>query len=150
VVLTAYRIIIFGSSNVITSTFHTVEVKCFPPGQPVPLLSITSNQTTVEEVAITYTCIFEGNYSPITYGDVYWVLKIQNGSSIAIFDYSNFSDYYINTYRNCPQDNYACCQFVTELWMHTTLPLNNAIISCVAIYDSVSSYNTSNLGELSI
>ena len=112
----------------------------------MPLLSITSNQTTVEEVAITYRCIFKGNYSPITYGDVYWVVGIQNGSSITILDNSNFTDYHVNTCRNCPHDNFACCQFVTELWILTTLPLNNAMISCVAIYDSVPSYNTSDLG----
>ena len=137
-------------STIMTLLTTHVDVECFPSGHRVPLLSSSNNQTTVEEEVITFRCIYQGNYSPSSYGSVYWIVTLQNGSEITILDYSNFSDYRIDTRRSCPYDNYACCRFTTELRIHTILPLNNAMITCITIHDSVSSFNTSNLSKLSI
>ena len=117
----------------------------------MPLISSSNNQTTVEGEVIEYKCVFQGNYSPSNYGSVYWIIALQNGTKINIFDYSDFSDYLIYTNRSCPHGDYACCRFTTKLRIvHTTLPLNNAMITCVVIYDSVPNFNTSSLGKLFI
>ena len=97
---------------------------------------------------ITFSCVFQGNYSPSGYGSVYWIVALQNGSKITVLDYSNFTDYCVDIQRSCPHEDYSCCRSTTKLKIHTTLPLNNAMITCVVIYDSESSYNTSSLSEL--
>jgi len=126
---------------------HT-DVQCFPPGDPIPLSSSSNNQTTVEGEAITFQCVFGGNYHKDYY--VYWQVILQNGSDIIVDDDSNFPDYHCHTQQKC--SNYSCCQFITQLYINkTNMPLNNAMITCNAVINSIiSSSNTSYLSELSI
>ena len=116
----------------------------------MPILSNSSNQTTVEGENITFRCIFKGNYSPRTYDSVIWIITFQNGNNITVQDDSNFSDYHIEIKRSCPSTNYACCRFTTKLKIHTSLPLNNTMITCTTLYDSIPSSTTSQLSELQI
>ena len=116
----------------------------------MPILSSSSNQTTVEGENITFSCLFKGNYSPLTYDAVIWIITFQNGNNITVQDDSNFSDYRIETKQSCLSANKACCQFTTRLRIHTSLPLNNVMITCITIYDYMSSSATSNLSELQI
>lgn len=127
-----------------------IDVECFLPGDKVPLLHSSSNQTTVEGLMITFQCTYKGNYSPDDY-TVFWMVAFQNGSHILVQDDSNFSDYHIRTQQNCPDSNYSCCRFITELSIHTSIPLNNAKITCSAILNSnVSTSNGSYLSELCV
>ena len=114
----------------------------------MPILNSSNDQTTVEGEDITFICLFEGNYSPLKYDAVFWIVKFQNGSNITIQDDSNFSDYHIKTTRTCPYTDYACCRFTTSLSIHASLPLNNAMLTCIALYDDTPSSNTSKLSEL--
>ena len=123
------------------------DVQCFPSGDPVPILNSSNNQATVEGENITFFCLFKGNYSSLKYDAVFWIVTFQNGSNITIQDDSNCSDYHIETEQNCPPTDYACC-FTTTLSIHTTLPLNNTMITCAALYDSILSSTTSNLSKL--
>ena len=126
-----------------------LDVECFPPGNSVPILSSSNNQTTIEGEMITFICTFQGNYSPSDY-DVYWVIAFQNGSFLQIRNDSNFSDYHISTKQNCPDTNYSCCRFTTELFIHTVLPLNNTAVTCTAMFDFIPSSSISYLSEFSI
>ena len=128
-----------------------IEVQCFPPGNAVPIINSSSNQTTIEGEKITFICTFQGNYSPSDY-DVHWMITFQNGSIVRIQNNSDFSDYHINTKQNCPDTNYSCCRFITELFIHTSLPLNNTMITCtcIAMFDSIPSSSISYLSEFHI
>ena len=124
---------------------------CYPVGEKVPLLSSNNNQTTVEEELIIYSCSFKGNYVRLNY-DAYWIIIFQNGSAIVVNDENSHPGYLVNTKKNCPFTNTSCCHFTTELSIHAILPLNDAMITCNAIF--VDSYfptsSTSYLSELSI
>ena len=115
----------------------------------MPLLSGSNNQTTVEEELITFSCSFKGNYIPLNYA-VSWIIKLQNDTTIKVKDDSNDPDYNVNTMKNCPFTNSSCCRFTTELSIHATQPLNNAMITCNAKF--VGSFkptsSTSYLSEL--
>ena len=117
----------------------------------MPLLSSSNNQTTVEEELITFSCSFKGNYVRLNYA-VYWIIKFQNDSTIVVNDEKDDPGYHVNTKNNCPFTNSSCCHFTTELSIHAILPLNDAMITCNAIF--VDSYlptsSTSYLSELCI
>jgi len=128
---------------------HT-DVQCFPPKDPIPLLNSNNNQTTVEGEAIAFQCEFGGNYHKDY--NVYWQVTFQNGSNITVDDDSNFFYFHIHTQQKCPSTNYSCCHFITQLYINTTtMPLNNAMITCnAAISSTTSSSNACYLSELSI
>ena len=118
----------------------------------MPLLNGSNDKTTVEGEMITFSCSFKGNYNPMNYG-VYWIIKNQNyGNATTVRTDHNVSDYYVNTKKNCPFTNSSCCRFTTELSIHTFLSLNDAMITCNAIFvDSIlPTSNTSTLSELSM
>ena len=117
----------------------------------MPLLNGINNETTVEGEVITLSCSFKGNYTPMNYA-AYWIIKLQNGNTIVVNGDHNTSDYYDNTKKNCPFTNSSCCRFTTELSIYATLPSNNAMITCNAIFNDydLPTSNTSYLSELSI
>ena len=118
-------------------------MQCFPPGDPVPVLSSSSNQTTVEREVVEFSCTFKGNYSLVNDNGVYWTITFQNGSSIVVRN--DTSDYHFNIQQN------SLCRFTTKLYVNTTMLLDNAMITCSAIVDNIlSSSNGSYLSELSI
>ena len=124
------------------------DAKCFDSGEPVPIIDGLSNQTTVEQEMIVFGCVFKANYSPNPKKyNVFWMITFQNGSDITVRDDSNFSDYRIDSRRNCSYDNYSCCRSITELYIHTARYLNNSMINCTATYNSIKSTNGSYLGE---
>lgn len=130
--------------------FVIIDARCYPARDPVPLLSGSNNQTTVEEEFITFSCSFKGNYKPLYYVyTTFWIIKLQNDTPIVVDDDSNNPDYHVSTKKNCPFTNSSCCRFTTELTINATLPLNNAMISCSAfyVYYLKPTYNTSYLSE---
>ena len=117
-------------------------MQCFPPGDPVPVLSSSSNQTTVEREVVEFSCTFKGNYSLVNY-NVYWMIDFQNGSSFII--HSNISGYHFDVQQN------SLCRFTTKLYVNTTMSLDAAMVTCTATMDNiVSSSNVSYLSELSM
>ena len=120
-------------------------MQCFPPGGPIPVLSSSGNQTTVEREVVEFSCTFKGNYSLVGYNGVYWTITFQNGSS-SIIVHNNISDYHFYTKQN------SLCRFTTKLYINTSMLLDNAIVSCIAIMDNIlsSSNATSYLSELLI
>lgn len=123
---------------------------CFSAGDAVPLLSSSNNQTTVEEELTKFSCSFNGSYTPINYS-VYWIIKFQNGSTIEVKN-DSIPGYHVNTKVNCPLTDSSCCNFTTELIIHAILLLNNAMITCNAIFvDSlIPTSSSSYLSELSV
>ena len=123
---------------------------------PVPILSITSNQTTIRggEV-ITFECLFGGNYLRDTEAlyYIYWtivsppqeVIHVDNGSNTAI-------GYLVTKPSQHCQDtnNYTCCRFVSDLHINTSeisVPDKTAI-NCNAIFLEINSgSNTSGLSK---
>lgn len=95
---------------------------------------------------IVFKCTFQGDYSSTNLDAVNWEVTFQNGTDIIIE--RNSSDYHI-IINDCPYTNSPCCQFTIELYVNTSLELNNAMMNCTAIYDSVKSTNASNLSKLS-
>ena len=126
-------------------------VQCLSPGEQVPILFSSGNQTTVEGENITFNCTFKGNYSESNYDIVYWKAILQNGSTITIQDNSNFVDHHIETKQSCPPTKHPCCCFTTKLRIHASLPLNNAVIICTAqLYSDAKNSSISNLSKLQI
>ena len=126
------------------------DVQCYPDGavKPVPLLSSSKNQTTVEGEMVTFKCSFGDNYSPVDYS-IFWRLTLENGSHILVQDGLNYTDYHVNTYQDCPSTNYSCCRFTTELSINgTSLSMNNSVINCNAMINQVTSSGISHLSEL--
>ena len=123
---------------------------------PVPILSITPNQTTIRggEV-ITFECLFGGNYLRDTEAsyDIYWtivsppqeIIHVDNGSNTAI-------GYLVTKPSQHCQDtnNHTCCQFVSDLHINTfeiSVPDKTAI-TCNAIFLEINSgSNTSGLSK---
>lgn len=132
-------------------TKFVIDIECFPPGDPGPLLYISSNQSTVEGEDITFNCTFKGNCSPFLY-TVYWEIAFQNGSNVRIQDDSNISNFHIDTKQRCPPTTCTYCCFTTTLKIHASMPLNSAMITCATLYGSRMKYtsNASNLSELQI
>ena len=119
-------------------------MQCFPPGDPVSVLSSSSNQTTVEREVVEFSCTFKGNYSLVNYDGVYWMVIFQNGSSIILRN--NISNYHFDIQRN------SLCHFTTKLYINTSMPLDNAMVTCSAIMDNMlrSTNVTFYLSKLSI
>ena len=110
----------------------------------MPVLSSSSNQTTVEREIVEFSCTFKGNYSLVSYDGVYWRITFQNGSSIIV--HNNISDYHFFTQQ------ISLCHFTTKLYINTSLSLGNAMVSCIAMIDNIliSSNATSYLSKLLI
>ena len=121
-----------------------IDVQCFAAGDPLSVLSSSSNQTTVEREVVRFSCTFKGNYSLVNYDGVYWMITFQNGSSIIV--YNNISDYHFDIQQN------SLCRFTTKLYMNTSMSLDKAMVTCTAIMDSMlgSSNATSYLSKLFI
>ena len=120
-------------------------MQCFPPGDPVPVLSSSSNQTTVEREVVEFSCTFKGNYSLVNYDGVYWMIIFQNGSNIIIL-HNNISNYHFEIQQN------SLCHFTTKLYINTSMSLDNAMVTCSAIMDNMlrSTNVTFYLSKLSI
>lgn len=120
--------------------FHLrTDKRCFPHGERVPLLSSSSNQTTVEREVVEFSCTFKDNYSPTKYGVVYWTVMLQNGSSNTVFVQDD----------DIHQDSF--CHFTINLYRNATMSLNDAMITCTASADNMpSSSNASYLSEFHI
>ena len=117
-------------------------MQCFPPGDPLPVLSSSSNQTTVEREVVEFSCTFKGNDSLVNYNGVYWTITFQNGSSIIVRN--DTSDYHFNIQPN------SLCRFTAKLYVNTTMLLDNAMVTCTATVDNIpSSSNASYLSESS-
>ena len=112
---------------------YITDGECFPSGHAVPLLSGSSNQSTVEEEVITFSCTFKGNYKTLDY-HVYYIVTLQNGTSITVNDDSDYPDYHVSTKKNCPFTNSSCCRFITKLEIHAAISSNNAMITCNAMF----------------
>ena len=115
--------------------------------KPVPLLSSSKTQTTIEGEKVTFQCSFGDNYSPVDYS-IFWRLTVENDSHILVEDGLNYTNYHIDTYQHCPSTNYSCCHFTTELSINASLSLDNAVINCNAMINEVTSSGTSHLSEL--
>ena len=129
---------------------HTIwyaDIDCYPDDEHVPVLSGSENHTTVEGEMVLFKCSFGDNYSPIDY-DVYWELTLEDGNHITVMDYINYTDFQMKTYQDCPPSNYSCCRFTSQLSIHTNLSMNNAIVTCSAIINELTSYSSSALSEL--
>ena len=125
--------------------------ECYPSGHALPLLSGSNNQSTVEGEVITFSCTFKGNYKPLNY-PVYYIVTLQNGTSITVNDHSNYPDYHVSAMKNCPFTNSSCCRFVTKLEIRAAISSNNAMITCNAMFvDSfIPTSSVSYLSELTI
>ena len=110
----------------------------------MPVLSSSNNQTTVEREVVEFGCTFIGNSSLVSYDGVYWTITFQNGSSIIV--HNNIYDYRFYIQQN------SLCHFTTKLYVNTSMSLDNAMVSCIAIMDNIlsSSNATSYLSELLI
>ena len=119
-------------------------MQCFPPGDPVSVLSSSSNQTTVEREVVEFSCTFKGNYSLVNYDGVYWIVIFQNGSNIIL--HNNISNYHFEIQQN------SLCHFTTKLYINTSMSLDNAMVTCSAIMGNVlrSTNVTFYLSKLSI
>lgn len=119
-------------------------MQCFPPGDPVSVLSSSSNQTTVEREVVEFSCTFKGNYSLVNYDGVYWMVIFQNGSNIILCN--NISNYHFDIQQN------SLCHFTTKLYINTSMSLDNAMVTCSAIIDNMlrSTNVTFYLSKLSI
>ena len=119
---------------------HT-DVHCFPPGDPVSVLSSSSNQTTVEREVVEFSCTFKGNYSLVNYDGVYWMVIFQNGSNIIL--HNNISNYHFEIQQN------SLCHFTTKLYINTSMSLDNAMVTCTVMMNNIlnSSNATSYLSE---
>ena len=126
--------------------------RCNFIGQGIPLVTSSSNQTTIEGEVITFMCLFKRDYIPLKYY-VQWTMKFQNGSTIELKEHSNNADYPIITKNYCPYSPSSCCHFSTELRItHPAIPLNNVMLKCTAVVNGthLSTSSTSYLSEFSI
>ena len=125
--------------------FWYTDINCYSDNDPVPILSGSENHTTVEGEMVVFKCSFGDNYSPMNY--IYWELTLEDGHHIVVKDYLNYTDFQMKTYQDCPPNNYSCCRFTSKLNIHTNLSMNNAIVTCSAIINEITSYSSSDLSE---
>ena len=127
--------------------FWYTDINCYSDNDPVPILSGSENHTTVEGEMVVFKCSFGDNYSPMDY-DIYWELTLEDAPHhIVVTDYLNYTDFQMKTYQDCPPNNYSCCRFTSKLNIHTNLSMNNAIVTCSAIINEITSYSSSDLSE---
>ena len=124
--------------------FYYIDIQCYPPGKPVPIIIHSSDQTAVEGGKATFYCIFKDNYSPQLDHTVYWTIN-----NTIVWEDSNYSDYHMTVRHHCPSDNVSCCQFITELKVTTAaLSLNGSTIECTATMHGINSSHSNQLGNL--
>ena len=128
------------------SAYYLLDIECYSDNDPVPILSGSVNHTTVEGEMVMYKCSFGDNYSPIDYY-IYWELTLEDGNHTTVKDYLNYTNFQMKTYQDCPPNNYSCCRFTSKLNIHTNLSMNNAIVTCSAIINELTSYSSSDLSE---
>ena len=131
-----------------TITF-TTDKACF--NGPIPIMCITSNQTTIrgERAVITFECLFGGNYSPDTEAlySIFWTI-ISHGKKIYIDDNSDEIGYVVTKpSQHCPPNNDTCCQFASYLHINTSVESlsDETVVTCNAIvneYNSASSVSS--------
>jgi len=133
---------------------HSTDIKCF--SGPVPILSITPNQTTIRggEV-ITVKCLFGGNYLPNTevLYSIYWTI-MSHGRVIDVDDSNDVIGYVVNKpSQYCPDNNVSCCQFVSYLHINTSIISvpDETVVRCNGIFEEFdSSSSASSLSEYTI
>jgi len=123
------------------------DVVCYDHKKPMPITSITNNQTAVENGNVTYTCSFGANYEVIYIN--YWRIQIKDGRLIYV-DHNNNSDIYKVDVpvQKCPADNSSCCNFVNKLHIFTSVMLDKAVVFCHVNAYSVDNQESSLLSEL--
>ena len=118
---------------------------------PLPITSISDNQTAVEGGNVTYMCSFGANYNDHTSGIYFinWMIQIKDGDVIYVDD-KTFSDMYKvdAPSQDCPPGNSSCCNFISKLHIHTTVVLDQAVISCHVNAYSLNNEKNSLLSEL--
>ena len=112
-------------------------------------MAACNNRVTIEGEKVTFKCSFGDNYSPVDY-DVFWRPTLEDGSYIIVQDDMNYTDFHMYAYLDCPPNNYSCCQFTSELSVHTNLSINNAAITCVAIINELTTSSGCHLSELHV
>jgi len=131
----------------LVNVYYVVDVKCFPSGSGVPLISKSFNRSIVEGELVTFSCTFGGNFDPVDY-IVWWSVETQNGDIPYIDDETSTNGFDVTKpQRDCPRSNYSCCRFTTELTVHSNMSLNKAEIQCHAIVLEQQTDGTSYLSE---
>ena len=118
-------------------TLFAIDIPCF--SGPVPILNITPNQTTIRGgEMIEFQCLFGGNYLPDTEPlySIFWTIK-SHGKVMHVDDYNDGTDYVvIKPSQDCHNNNYSCCQFVSDLHINTseTSVPDKTDLTCNAVY----------------
>jgi len=108
-----------------------------------PLLSGPADFTTVAGEAISFECLYHGNYDKMNrlrYSVVYyWYVKFPNGGKPLVIEDNSTNPYRIATYQTCLTANFSCCEFVSKLTIYdTSVNMDGAEIQCYEFLDTTS------------